>query len=86
LNSSRQNDIESGSNTNLKSLSASGHDISSSSLTKLGKAIASGKSQLTSVAIGNGTMGDEGVCALCQGLGTSKNIPLEEVDLSWKGM
>lgn len=78
--------LESGKNTHVRSLSASGHSISLDSLRRLGKAIAANKSKLTSIAIGDSAMGDEGVCAFCDGLGTDGNIPLETVDLSYKGM
>jgi Ran GTPase-activating protein (RanGAP) involved in mRNA processing and transport len=78
--------LESGSNTYVRSLSASGHSISPDSLRRLGKAITSNKSKLTSIAIGDSVMGDEGVCAFCDGLGTDGNISLETVDFSYKGM
>lgn len=94
-----------GCNTYLKTISASGHLISSSdALTNLGRAIAVGSKPrgsgsdgngLTSLAIGNSTMGDVGICALCDGLrsGSSNDggsqcdiIKLENLDLSYKGM
>jgi hypothetical protein len=61
-----------GSNTHLQSLSASGHAMSLSSLTLLGKAISMGASRrhyhFKHLAIGNASLGDEGVVALCHGL------------------
>ena len=88
-----------GKNTYLTSISASGHEIQDvSSLASLGKAISSGtQNNVKSLAIGNSTMGDVGVCALCDGLqqgcwggddnydGTSR-IRLEYLDLSYKNI
>lgn len=98
--------LQSGVNTNLMTLSASGHTIYSTeakekegqgqekgqaALEALGQAIASGKSKLTNIAIGDSSLGDDGVAALCKGLSMMTDIPPEQVvlkslDLSWKGM
>lgn len=78
------NVLESRSNSNWKTLSASGHAVSNQSLERLGEAIGQ-QSIMTKLAIGHGEMGDEGVTALCRGLGRYKN-PLVDIDLSYKGM
>jgi hypothetical protein len=79
--------LASGVNTHLISLSASGHCIPPDALQALGAALATGKSNLTRLAIGDSNMGDVGVCALCQGLASGRNtLRLEVIDLSWKGM
>jgi hypothetical protein len=79
--------LASGVNTHLESLSASGHNIPPEALEALGKALATGKSNLVHLAIGDNSMGDAGVCALCQGLASSSGaLKLETIDLSWKGM
>jgi hypothetical protein len=79
--------LASGVNTHLLSLSASGHCVPPDALKALGAALATRKSNLTSLAIGDSTMGDVGVCALCQGLASGENtLRLEVIDLSWKGM
>jgi len=79
--------IETGSNTYLRKLSASGHKVPNESLYNLGKAIASSPGALTSLAIGDNSMGHTGVLAFTKGLkeggGTSQ---LEEIDWSWKGI
>lgn len=89
--------IEQGKNTNLKVLSASGHSIPNESLYNLGKAIAIAAAKetalsltntgITSLAIGDNSMGDEGILAFTKGLaeGGGKTM-LEEIDLSWKGI
>ena len=77
--------IATGRNTNLKSLSASGHAIPPSSLERLGAAISKRKSSLLRLAIGDRSMSDEGVVALCSGLGSGGG-GLEEVDLEWKDL
>lgn len=82
---------EQGKNTNLKVLSASGHQIPNESLYKLGKAIAMAASQetasISSLAIGDNSMGHTGVLAFTKGLAEGGgNTLLEEIDLSWKGM
>jgi hypothetical protein len=79
--------LASGQNTHLQTISASGHAIPPESLRIFGAAIASGKSNLKNLAIGDSKMGDDGVCALCQGLAsTTENQQLESIDLSYKGM
>ena len=78
--------LASGVNTHLRTLSASGHDVTPEALEKLGSALAMGKSKLVHLAIGNSNTGDVGVVALCRGLATSESLKLEHVDLSWKGM
>jgi hypothetical protein len=76
----------SGENTNLAALSASGHSVSPAALGKLGTAIASGKSNLTSLSIGDQTMGDEGVVALCVPIQGVVGGKLEVLDLEFKNM
>jgi len=77
---------ESGMNTNLAGLAASGHSVPPAALGKLGAAIASGKSNLTSLSIGDQTMGDEGVVALCSPIECVNGGNLEILDLAWKNM
>lgn len=82
---------EQGKNTSLKKLSASGHKIPNESLFNLGKAIASQNTlsmcTLSSIAIGDNSMGHTGVLAFTKGLTEGGGrTQLEEVDLSWKGM
>ena len=80
--------LESAKNTNLKSLQASGHAIDDiDALEALGR----GLSKIESIAIGDSEMGDEGVCALCQGMESNPKlsdgtIALKSVDLSYKNM
>jgi hypothetical protein len=78
---------EQGKNTNLKVLSASGHKVPKDSLFSLGKALATSQTTVTSLAIGDSSMGDEGVSFFCKGIqeGGGKT-QLEAVDFSWKGM
>lgn len=71
--------------THLNSVTASGHAISAAALHRLGHAIAcSGSTPLRALAVGDASMGDAGVIALCRGLGV--NHPLQTVDLSYKNM
>ncbi len=80
--------LESESNTNLKSMQASGHAIDDvRALEALGK----GLSTIESIAIGDSEMGDQGVCAFCRGMETNPkrsdgSIALKSVDLSYKNM
>lgn len=77
--------LENNTNTYWKSLSASGHVISLESLCKLGRAIAANTSTpLSSLALGDRSMGDEGVSALCSALG--RKHKLQTIDLSYKNM
>jgi len=85
LNSSQTLHTATGKNTNLKSISASGHALSPSSLERLGAAIAKRQSGLVSLAIGHQRMGDEGAEALCTGLGDGGG-GLQELDLEWKDL
>jgi hypothetical protein len=79
--------LASGVNTHLISLRASGHCVSLDAPQALGAALATGKSNLTRLAIGDSNMGDVGFCALCQGLASGRNtLRLEAIDSSWKGM
>jgi hypothetical protein len=55
-------------------------------LGKLGTAIASGKSNLTRLSIGDQTMGDEGVMALCAPMECVNGGNIEVLDLAWKNM
>jgi hypothetical protein len=75
-----------GGNTHLVGVHASGHSIPSPSLKRLGRAIATNNSRLAELAIGDSTMGDEGICAFCEGLATSTENSLESIDFSYKGM
>jgi hypothetical protein len=75
-----------GGNTHLVGLHASGHAVPALSLKRLGQAIAANKSRIVELAIGNSTMGDEGICAFCEGLATSTENSLESIDFSYKGM
>lgn len=77
---------ESGKNTNLISLTASGHSVSPAALEKLGSAIASGKSNLCRLAIGNQRMGDDGVMAFCNPLEATHGRKLEVLDFDRKDM
>lgn len=88
--------IASGSNTNLRSISASGHALPPESLRRLGLALsaqaeARGKDGetargITSLAVGSKDMGDEGAIALCEGLGGSGGGLLRSLDFGWKGL
>jgi Ran GTPase-activating protein (RanGAP) involved in mRNA processing and transport len=77
-------------NTHLKEISASGHKLSNEALRELGEAIVkSGRIQRLSV--GDKTMGDEGVMALCGPFEQQYQHPhshggLVELDLSQKGL
>ena len=66
-----------------KTLAASGHKVSPAALERFGKA-----TKLTAIfGIGDSTMGDEGVVALCAGLAAASDCQtLEHLDLSYKGM
>jgi hypothetical protein len=77
--------LDSNSNTYWKSLSASGHVLSVTLLQQLGQAIAANHSTpLGSLAIGDRSMGDEGVSALCHALGRQHRLKV--IDLSYKNM
>ena len=84
--------IANGTNTNLRSISASGHHLRPESLQTLGLALSTqgtnlnGSSGLTYLAIGSKDMGDEGVCSLCEGLEDSNGALLRHVDLAWKNI
>lgn len=82
--------IGSGKNTNLKSVSASGHALDPSSISLLGAAIAKasdveGKG-ITSIALGDRYMGNMGIIALCDSLHDCNGGNLTYVDLEWKGI
>lgn len=81
----RHSFIATGRNTNLQSLSASGHALPPSSLELLGAAIAKKRSGLVRLAIGDKNMGDDGAVALCAGLGNGGG-GLQELDLEWKDL
>lgn len=82
----------SGKNTNLTSISASGHAVDPASLSLIGNALArvyaeSRKSTgIISIALGDRNMGDEGVAALCESLESSNGGYLLRVDFGWKKM
>lgn len=91
--------IESNNNSgggNLRTISASGHAVSPHSLELLGSAIGScshgathtRSSNILSLSIGDQTMGDDGIIALCDGImskSTNEGATLELLDLSFKG-
>ncbi len=87
----------SGANTNLRTISASGHDLPPESLKIFGKALSTQAQKLnrennasangiTHLAIGSKDMGDDGVVALCEGLAASNGGLLKSLDLGWKSM
>ena len=77
--------LESGKNTRLKSISASGHSIPNEALEELGSAIASlNHGGITCVVIGDQHMGDDGVISLCKHLKDVHGSTLETVDFSFK--
>ena len=85
----------SGANTNLQSISASGHTLPSESLKQFGSALSTQAKHalkneningITNLAIGCKDLGDEGVIALCEGLEESKGGLLQVVDLGWKNL
>jgi len=83
--------IANGTNRTLKSINASGHAIPPTSCFTLASAIASvhstgGGGGVTDVAIGDGTMGDEGIIAFCKALEESSGGGLEVLDFSFKGI
>ena len=84
----------------LRSIHASGHAVSVEALEALGAAVACSGGKITSLAIGDSQMGDEGITALCRGLScecatpsegsSSPSAPapapaLQVLDLSYKG-
>ncbi|GAX10191.1 hypothetical protein FisN_3Lh386 [Fistulifera solaris] len=77
--------LDSNSNTHWMSLSASGHVLSVTLLQQLGQSIAANHlTPLDSLAIGDRSMGDEGVSALCHALGRQHRLKV--IDLSYKNM
>mmetsp|Transcript_40295 Transcript_40295/g.121363 ORF Transcript_40295/g.121363 Transcript_40295/m.121363 type:complete len:499 (-) Transcript_40295:18-1514(-) len=84
--------ISSGRNTNLRSISASGHAVPPAALSALGAAIAAasdggdGSGGIRSLAIGNRDMGDEGVAALCSSLKKSRGGKLQTIELGFKNI
>ena len=84
-------ELANGSNTNLKSISASGHHLPPEALERFGVALSAQAEKnnehgITSLAIGSKDMGDEGVIALCKGLEKSNGGLLQSVDFGWKNM
>lgn len=82
-------ETESGKNTALKSISASGHAISNDALSTFGSALASQQKQntgMTSIAIGDEKMGDDGIIALCTNLEDVNGGLLESVDFAFKSI
>jgi hypothetical protein len=87
-------------NTNLQSISASGHDLPPESLKRLGlalstqaKLLSSSQSSnggsirgITSIALGSNNMCDVGVIAFCEGLDESNGGCLRVVDFGWKNL
>lgn len=80
------NILSSGKNTNLKSISASGHALTSMSLTKLGQALASKKSNVCHIAVGDENMKDEGVESFCRPIVEINGGSIESVDFSYKSI
>lgn len=92
------NFIASGANTNLRTISASGHHLPPESLKQFACALSTQANTLsrqhndgvgcgiTSLAIGSKDMCDEGVIALCDGLEESNGGLLRVVDFGWKNM
>ncbi|KAL7475394.1 hypothetical protein ACHAW6_001310 [Cyclotella cf. meneghiniana] len=91
--------IANGSNTKLRSISASGHNVPPESLKRFGSAlstqsknpvgpISNGKPScgIRHVSIGAKDMADEGVIALCEGLDDSSGGLIEDLDLGWKNI
>jgi hypothetical protein len=83
--------LEQGKNTNLKVLSASGHQVPKDSLFRLGNSLAKAASNfqttISSIAIGDNSLGDEGVLSFCNGIQKgSGRTTFEQIDLSWKGL
>ena len=91
----------SGVNTNLQSISASGHHLPPESLKQFGLALSTQAKKyqqsdanekegnergITSLAIGCKDMGDAGVIALCEGLKESNGGLLQSVDFGWKNL
>lgn len=82
----------SGTNTNLKAISASGHHLPPESLKQFAFALstqAKNRTELrgiTSIAIGSKDMCDEGVVAFCEGLEGSNGGLFREVDFGFKSM
>lgn len=75
--------LASGVNTNLRSISASGHKVPLEALTMLGKALTTSQ-YIQELSIGDESMGDEGVEALCQPL--LELNKLEHVDFGFKSL
>lgn len=86
--------IANGTSTNLRSISASGHQLRPEALKTLGLAMStqsanlcgSSSSGLSYLAIGSKDMGDEGVRSLCEGLEGSSGALLQHLDLAWKNI
>lgn len=76
--------LEGGNNYHWRSLTASGHTLPPDSLYHLGKTIARSSfssTSFSSLAIGDSSMGDEGVHALCEGLmANTKNTKITGLD------
>lgn len=89
--------IASGTNTNLQSISASGHHLPPDSLKSFGLALSTqanhavqqsdgAKGGISRLAIGSKDMGDDGMIALCEGLKESNGGMLQSVDFGWKNL
>lgn len=82
-----------GYNTNLRSISASGHKVPLKSLRRFGSALSTQSGKLkddeigvSHVAIGSKDMGDDGAIAFCEGLEESDGGLIQSLDLAWKEM
>jgi Ran GTPase-activating protein (RanGAP) involved in mRNA processing and transport len=79
--------LASGKNTVLKSISASGHEVSPESLKIFGAALASeGGRNVCHISIGDDSMEDEGVEALCLEWVATRGGSLEHVDFGFKNL
>ena len=96
--------LESGQNTHLRSLQASGHIIDDPvALEALGRALvtssssSAGANGLETLCIGDSSMGDDGICAICKGFESKLEVieessrdsvvyMLKGIDLSYKNI
>mmetsp|Transcript_17281 Transcript_17281/g.35463 ORF Transcript_17281/g.35463 Transcript_17281/m.35463 type:complete len:486 (-) Transcript_17281:170-1627(-) len=83
--------LSSGANTHLKSISASGHSVPPIALSSLGSAIAAAFDKnkdagIISLAIGDESMGDDGVIAICTSLEPFNGGSLQILEFGMKNM
>ena len=77
-------DIETRRNTHLKSIQASGHELSPSALSKLAYSLIG--SPVHSVSVGHSSMGDEGVVAFCAPLEVHQGGLLRYINFEYKNI